>query len=231
MLTEIIREAWIALQRNYTRSLLTMLGIVWGIATVTLLIAYGSSFRSILVNGFNAFGKSVVIAWPGQTSEQPGGQRAGKAVLFEQADVDIVKETAPLVKYVCRETVRRPGIAYQDRLVGTAAIRGVCAEYGEMRNEVPSEGRWFNASDEIERRRVCFLGGRVREQLFSGRPAVGETVQIDGVRFTVIGVMARKIQMSNYFSSDDESAWIPYSAAGDLWNTRYGAVMVFSPVA
>ena len=80
MLTEIILEAWIALRRNYTRSLLTMLGIVWGIATVTLLIAYGSSFRRILVGGFDAFGKSVVICWPQQTSEQPGGQRAGKKV-------------------------------------------------------------------------------------------------------------------------------------------------------
>src|SRR5881394_1700116 len=231
MLTEIIREAWIALKRNYTRTFLTMLGIVWGIATVTLLIAYGSSFRNILVGGFNAFGKSVVIAWPGQTSEQPGGQRAGKKVLLEQADLDMVKANAPLVKYACLETVRRPGIAYGDRLVGTAAIRGVCPEYGEMRNEVPSEGRWISTSDEIERRRVCFLGGRIREQLFSGRPAVGEFVTIAGVRFEVIGVMQRKIQMSNYFSSDDESAWIPYSAAGDLWNTRYAAVMVFAPIA
>jgi putative ABC transport system permease protein len=231
MFTEIIREAWVALRRNYTRSLLTMLGIVWGISTVTLLIAYGRSFRNILVGGFDAFGKSVVICWPGQTSEQPGGQRAGKKVVFEKADLEMVKATAPLVKYACLETVRRPGIAYQDRMVGTAAIRGVCPEYGEMRNEVPSEGRWFTASDELERRRVCFLGGRVREQLFSGRPAVGETVAIGGVRFTVIGVMARKIQLSNYFSSDDQSVWIPYSAAGDLWNTRYAAVMVFEPIA
>src|SRR5207248_5597968 len=98
MLTEIILEAWIALRRNVTRSLLTMLGIVWGIATVTLLIAYGNSFRSVLVNGFDAFGKSVVIGWPGQTSEQPGGQRAGKKVVLEQADVDLVKQDAPLVK-------------------------------------------------------------------------------------------------------------------------------------
>jgi putative ABC transport system permease protein len=231
MLTEIIREAWIALKRNYTRSMLTMLGIVWGIATVTLLVAYGSSFRNILVGGFNAFGKSVVICWPQQTSEQPGGQRAGKKVVIEQADVDMVKANAPLVKYVCRETVRRPGIAYQDRMVGTAAVRGVCPEYGEMRNEVPSEGRWFNSSDELERRRVCFLGGRIREQLFSGRPAVGETVAIGGVRFTVVGVMERKIQLSNYFSSDDESVWIPFSTAGDLWNTRYAAVLLFEPIA
>jgi putative ABC transport system permease protein len=208
-----------------------MLGIVWGIVTVTLLIAYGNSFRSILVSGFDAFGKSVVIAWPQQTSEQPGGQRAGKKVVLEQADLDMVKANAPLVKHACLETVKRPGIAYGDRMLGTTAIRGVCPEYGEMRNEVPSEGRWINASDELERRRVCFLGGRVREQLFSGRPAVGETVLISGVRFTVIGVMARKIQLSNYFSSDDESVWIPFSAAGDLWDTKHAQVMVFQPIA
>jgi putative ABC transport system permease protein len=231
MLFEIILEAWVALKRNLTRSFLTMLGIVWGIATVTLLIAYGSSFRGVLVHGFDAFGKSVVICWPQQTSEQPGGQRAGKKVVLEQSDLDMVKATATLVKHACLETVRRPGIAYGDRLVGTAPVRGVCPEYGEMRNEIPLEGRWINAEDEMERRRVIFLGGRLKEQLFSGRPAVGETVLVSGVRFTVIGVMARKIQLSNYFSSDDQSSWIPYSAAGDLWNTRYAAVMVFEPIA
>jgi putative ABC transport system permease protein len=110
-------------------------------------------------------------------------------------------------------------------------VRGVCPEYGEMRNEVAAEGRWLNSLDELERRRVIFLGNRLREKLFSGRPAVGETVQVGGVPFQVVGVMARKIQLSNYFSSDDESSWIPHSAAGDLWNTRYASVLVFEPIA
>jgi putative ABC transport system permease protein len=231
MLFEIIYEAWIAVKRNRTRSALTMLGIVWGIATVTLLIAYGNSFRSVLVNGFNAFGKGAVVCWPQQTSEQPGGQRAGKKVVLEKEDVDMIKESAPLVKHACLETVDRPGIAYGDRMVGTAPVRGVCPEYGEMRNEVAAEGRWINSLDELERRRVIFLGNRLREKLFSGRPAVGETVLVRGVPFQVVGVMARKIQLSNYFSSDDESSWIPYSAAGDLWNTRYASVLVFEPIA
>src|SRR5438045_8472918 len=115
MLTEIIREAWIALRRNYTRSLLTMLGIVWGIATVTLLIAYGSSFRQILVNGFDAFGKRAVVCWPQQTSEQPGGQRAGKKVVLEQPDLEMVKETAPMAKHACLETVAWQPISAADR--------------------------------------------------------------------------------------------------------------------
>jgi len=231
MIYQILSEAWTALRRNRTRSLLTMLGIVWGIATVTLLIAYGSSFREILLTDFDAFGKGAVIAMPQQTSEQAGGQRAGKKVVLEQADLDMIKETANYVRHACLETMRRPGIAYGNRMVATAGVRGVCPEYGDMRNEQPAEGRWINSLDELERRRVAFLGARVREQLFGGRPAVGETILIAGVRFTVIGTMDRKIQMMNYFTSDDESTWIPYSAAKDLWNAKYGDVLVFDAIA
>ena len=230
MLTEIIQQAWAALLRNRMRSFLTMLGIVWGIATVTLLISYGAGFRAVLSNGFAAFGKDAVIVWPQQTSEQPGGQRAGKAVVLEQADLDLVKATAPLVKHICLETVRDFNIANGDRQASTA-IRGVCPDYGEIRNEVPAFGRWISASDMVERRRVAFLGNRIKEKLFSGQDAVNQIVRINGVSFTVIGVMDRKIQLSNYFRSDDESVWIPYTTAGDIWNTRYAAVMVFEPIA
>jgi putative ABC transport system permease protein len=230
MLKEVVVEAFVALRRNRTRSSLTMLGIVWGIVSVTLLIAYGNGFRSVLVTAFEAFGKSAIVCWPQQTSEQPGGQRAGKAVHFEKEDVEFIRATSPMVKSVCMETVRTLGVAYGDRLVN-AAVRGVCPEYGELRNEVASEGRWITPADEVERRRVIFLGNRVREQLFSGRPAVGETVLVGGVRFTVIGTMENKIQLSNYFMPDDRSTWIPYSTAGDMWNTRYASTLVVAPVA
>jgi putative ABC transport system permease protein len=230
MLTEILLQAITALRRNKTRSFLTMLGIIWGIAAVALLLAYGRSMRTVVVAAFDAFGKGAVICWPAQTSEQAGGQRAGKKVRFEAEDVEVVRQEAPLVKSICMETVRWLPISYGDRLAQTA-IRGVCPEYGAMRNEVPSDGRWISAEDMLERRRVVFLGYRLREKLFAGRPAVGESVRILGVRFTVIGTMDLKIQDSNYFTSDDESAWIPYSAAGDVWNTRYASVLVYEPIA
>jgi putative ABC transport system permease protein len=230
MLVEIVRQAWDALKRNKLRSFLTMLGIVWGIAAVALLIAYGTGMRSVIVAAFDAFGKGAVICWPAQTSQQAGGQRAGKRVRFEKEDVEVIRQEATLVKDICMETVSWLPISYGDRMANTA-IRGVCAEYGEMRNEVPEQGRWISPEDMLERRRVVFIGYRLREKLFSGRPAVGETVRISGVRFTVIGTMDLKIQDSNYFTSDDECAWIPYSTAGDLWNTRYAAVLVFEPLA
>jgi len=230
MFREIFVQAWSALRRQPLRSFLTMLGITWGIAAVALLIAYGRGLRSVVVASFDAFGKGAVICWPQQTSEQAGGQRAGKQVVLEKADLDVVRENATLVKTACLETVRWLPISYGDRLANTA-IRGVCPEYGEMRNEVPTAGRWISPEDLLERRRVVFLGARLREKLFSGQPAVGETVRISGTRFTVIGTMDRKIQDSNYFTSDDESVWIPYSSAGDIWNTRYAAVLVFEPLA
>jgi putative ABC transport system permease protein len=230
MLRELFLQSWDALKRNPTRTLLTMTGIVWGIVAVTLLIAYGDGFRFALVRAFDAFGKSAVIAWPGQTSEQAGGERAGKVVKLEAVDLDVVRAEGTLVRQAGLETVRWQPIHYGERMVNTA-VRGVSPEYGEIRNEVPSDGRWITAEDMQERRRVIFLGGSLTKRLFGGRTAVGETVLVAGLRFTVIGVMDRKLQMSNYFTSDDDSAFIPYAAAGDLWNTRYASVLVFSPVA
>ena len=230
MFTEVFKEAWAALGRNRVRSLLTMTGISWGIVAVTLLLSYGSGFRSVLLYTFEVFGKGAVICWPGTTSEQAGGERAGKAVRFEQEDADWVKAQSPLIKRVTLETVKWKGISHEERL-SDSATRGVYAEYGEMRNEVPSEGRWISAEDIAERRRVVFLGARLKKKLFSGTPAVGETVRINGVRFTVIGTMDMKFSDSCYFNCDDESAFIPYSAAADIWDAHYASVMIFEPVA
>jgi len=191
MLLEVFKQAWTALGRNPVRSFLTMSGISWGIVAVTLLLSYGSGFRSVLLYTFEVFGKGAVVCWPGTTSEQAGGERAGKAVRFEAEDAEWVKAQSPLIKRVTRESVRFKGISHDERLSDTA-IRGVYPEYGDMRNEIPIDGRWISPEDIAERRRVVFLGARLRKKLFSGTPAVGEPVRIDGVKFTVIGSMDTK---------------------------------------
>jgi len=230
VLVEIFKQAWTALGRNPVRSLLTMTGIAWGIVAVTLLLSYGAGFRGVLMYTFEVFGKGAVICWPGTTSEQAGGERAGKEVHFEQEDAEWVKAQSPLVKRVTRETVQFHAISHEERVTDTA-IRGVYPEYGEMRTEIPLEGRWISPEDIAEHRRVVFLGQRLRKKLFSGTPAIGETVRINGVRFSVIGSMDTKFSDSNYFTSDDESAFIPYTAAAELWDARYASVMIFEPIA
>jgi len=141
----------------------------------------------------------------------------------------VVLAEATAVREVSLETVRLQPIAARDRLVN-AWVRAVYPEYGRIRNEVASVGRWISPEDFMERRRVVFMGDRLREKVFGGQPAVGETVRIAGLRFTVVGVMDRKLTPSSYYASDDESAFIPFSAAGDIWDTRYVDVFLFSAV-
>src|SRR5947207_7427205 len=124
MLIEIFKQAWTAFGRNPVRSFLTMSGISWGIVAVTLLLSYGSGFRSVLMYTFEVFGKGAVIAWPGRTSEQAGGERAGKPIHFEAEDAEWVKAQSPLVKRVTRETVRFEGVSYGERLSSSAVQIG-----------------------------------------------------------------------------------------------------------
>jgi putative ABC transport system permease protein len=230
VLEDILKQAWISLRRQPVRSFLTMAGIVWGIVAVTMLLAYGSGFRRVLMHSFEVFGHDVILCRPGTTSEQAGGERAGKEVKFEQEDVDELRAGGTFLKQVCPETVKFLGISHEERSANTA-IRGVCTEYGQMRNEIPSDGRWLDADDEVNRRRVVFIGAILKRKLFAASPAIGETVRINGTRFTVVGAMDRKFQDSSYFRSDDESAWIPHSTAGDLWDTKSADVLVVTAVA
>jgi putative ABC transport system permease protein len=227
ILGEVLVEAWHAVRRNPVRSFLTMLGITWGIASVTLLVAYGSGFRRVLVSGFNAFGTSVVIARPGQTSMQAGGERSGRKIRFEQSDLDALRAEGTLIKLISLETMARPLVRYGDR-VASQCTRGVYPEYGEIRNEVASEGRWLNHEDQAAARRVAFIGSKARQKFFGNRSPVGETINIGGIRFQIIGAMETKFQLSNYFSPDDQCLFIPYSTAGQVWNNKYPPVIVFS---
>jgi len=118
------------------------------------------------------------------------------------------------------------GITHDERLSDTA-IRGVYPEYGEMRNEIPMEAAGSLPKDIAERRRVAFLGAILRRKLFSGTPAIGETVRIDGVKFTVVGSMDTKFSDSNYFTSDRRIRVYSVHHAGELWDARYASVMLF----
>ncbi|HEY4682663.1 MAG TPA: ABC transporter permease [Candidatus Acidoferrales bacterium] len=230
MFLDILKQAWEALRHHTVRSVLTTLGIIWGIVAVTILIAYGDGFRFAIVRAFEAFGRSAVICWPGQTSEQAGGQRAGRPIRFQIEDVKAIEEQCTLVKAVSPELFRRTEARRGDR-THSIGVRGVYPVYSEMRNEVPSEGRFFSSEDMLQHRRVVVLGEEIKTRLFGSSSAVGQTIAINGVRFLVIGTMEKKIQFSNYFTSDDNCGFIPFTTAGDIWNAKYLSVIVFMPVA
>ena len=121
---ELFLQAAIALRRNSFRSVLTILGIVWGITAVTMLQAYGEGFRRAVVRGFDAFGPDVIMVWPGQTSEQAGGERAGRRVRLEMEDVQHLKEEATLIKNASPE-ILRDGQAANGVRQTSVAVRAV----------------------------------------------------------------------------------------------------------
>jgi putative ABC transport system permease protein len=228
---EVVREALYGLARNRLRAALSMLGISWGIVSVVMLLAYGDGFHEAIATGFRgAFSSGTAVVWPGQTSMQAGGERAGKRVRLRLEDAQAV-EALPLIRYASPEYVRRLPIAYGDRVV-TQPIRGVNTAYGKMRNEraAPGQGRFLTNVDLEERRRVAFLGREVHRKLFGNRPAVGETVRIAGRPFEVIGVMEDKVQMSAYFAPDRYCVFIPYTVMNVLTDTQFMDTLVLQTV-
>ena len=230
VLQEIAREAMTGLFRNRVRAGLSMLGISWGIVSVVMLLAYGNGFDEALVRGFHgAFGDGVNILGGGQTSQQAGGERAGKRIRLRFADAEAVGQL-PFVKQWSPEYFQDVPIAWNDKQHSYLA-RGVAPSYGSMRSQVPASGRFIDAEDIRLQRRVVFLGSEVARKLFGNTPAVGQAVRIKGVRFDVVGVQREKVQLSNYRSPDKESIFIPYTTAGQMWNTEYLGILVYQAVS
>lgn len=226
---DIVREALTGLARNRTRALLSTLGISWGIVSVVMLLSYGNGFRDALARGFRgAFGDAVVVAWPGQTSRQAGGERAGKRIRLKTADIMAVGEL-PLVKFVSPEFTRDFPVTWGTKQ-SSYLIRGVAPEYAVMRSQWVADGRFPDAEDVRLQRRVAFLGSEVARKMFGNVQPVGQRIRIGGMTFEVAGVQREKVQLSNYLRPDRESIFIPYTTAGQLWNTEYSTVMVYQAV-
>ena len=227
---DVVGQALSSLVTHRFRAGLTMLGISWGIVTVVLLMAYGAGFHRAILHGFrNAFSQGTILISEGQTILQAGGQRTGRPIRLTQRDVDAIRELGTL-KHVSPEYMRSLPIAYRQRQT-TAGVRGVSPAYGVMRSETAEFGRFLNAEDIENRRRVCFLGYEVAQALFSNIPAVGETVRIRGVRFDVIGVMPNKAQILTYFYPDKLSVFIPYTAFSQVFETTYVSNVLFQAMS
>ncbi len=228
-MVEVVREAMVGLFRNRVRAGLSMLGISWGIVSVVVLLAYGQGFSDALDRGFRgAFGDGVTIMFPGQTSVQAGGERAGRRIRFRLSDVEAAAEVA-LVKSWSPEFVQDVPVSWGTRQ-GSFMARGVAEAYGNIRSQPAAEGRFLDSEDVRLQRRVVFLGSEVARKLFGVSRAVGQTVRLKGATFTVIGVQKEKIQLSNYNRPDKECVFIPFTTAGQLWNTEYVSNWVYQAV-
>lgn len=228
---EISREAFYGLYHHRFRAALSMLGISWGIISVVVLLAYGNGFREALAAGFRgAFSDGTVVSFPGQTSLQAGGERAGKRVRVTPDDVASIGEL-PLVKHVSPEFMQEFPIVRGNKQ-SSHLVRGVAASYGVMRSEQPQAGgRFLDEEDVRLRRRVAFIGSEVQRKLFGNIPPVGETIRVGGQPFEIVGVMEEKVQLSNYNRPDKYCVFIPWTTMGGLSDTRFVGTFVWQAVS
>ena len=223
MITDLAKQAYTALRHNRSRTLLTMLGMAWGIATVVLLLAYGTGFERGLWSAFRSFGTNLVFIFPGRTELQAGGTKAGTQVRLTVNDLDYIRTEVPLLKRVSPEVTKQCLAAFGTRSA-TYGVSGVYASYAHMRRLDIAEGTFFSEADDFTHTRVAVIGSDAKKKLFSGQDAIGQALRLDGISYQIVGVMKHQIQ--NGDDNINEHVYVPYSAMSDLANTYYLTAVV-----
>jgi putative ABC transport system permease protein len=223
MMVALATQAYNALRHNRRRSLLTMLGMAWGIATVVLLLAYGSGFERGLWAAFRSFGTNLVFIFPGRTELQAGGTKAGTQVRLTVNDLDYIHAEVPLLKHVSPEVAKQCLVAFGTRSA-TYGVSGVYAAYGRMRRMDITEGSFFSEADDFTHTRVAVIGSDAKKKLFSGLNAIGQEIRVSGISYQVVGVLKHQVQ--NGDDNINEHVYVPFSAMSDLANTYYLTAVV-----
>jgi len=220
MTNDLLKEAYGAMQHNRRRTTLTMLGMAWGIATVVILLAFGSGFESAISLIFSSWGIDVIGAFPGRTSLQAGGAKAGAEVRLKLADVDYIRNEVPMVKGVTPIFDKQNAtIQHDTRTFTNLFMTGVYPVYERIRGFEVATGRGLSAQDLLEHARVAVIGDEAKRRLFSGEQALGQSIRINGVSFQVIGIYQHKVQDGD--NNDNTMVVIPFTAMGDLYDTQY----------
>jgi putative ABC transport system permease protein len=211
-LTDLIRDVFRTLWAHKLRTLLTMFGIAWGIVSIVLMMGAGEGLRVGQAKVAVTLGKDIMIVFHGRTSLQAGGQRAGRAVHWVDDDVPVILADSPDCEYVIPELEQNDVRTHSAYNAAAQLVTGSLPEFAYIRTLTPGSGRFYNWQDENESRRVAFLGTETAQQLFPGRGAVGETIYLNEIPYTVIGVMEKKKQDSSYDGWDVRKIFIPFSA-------------------
>src|SRR3984957_17478137 len=219
MLKDILGQAWEAMVYTRRRTAITMIGMAWGIATVVLLLAYGAGFSRAIEAIFAQWGTNIIGVFPGRTSQQAGGEKSGAKVQFTLDDVDRIIASVPGINHIS-PAVYKDATVQNDLHSYTWTVNGVEPVFQDIWKLDTDAGRFFNGQEEQQRAHVCVIGSESKTKLFSGGWAVGQTIRLNGVLFTIIGVLSPKMQEGED-SDRNRQIYVPFSTMSDLADTKY----------
>ena len=218
MHADLLQQAFAAMRHDLRKTILTMLGMAWGIATVVLLLAYGDGFGRAIYNIFESFGAKAVGVFPGRTSQQAGGNKAGVQIRFTNTDIDLLRNVVPLIQHISRQSDKQCTVQNGSRSYDLP-VTGVDPPTRIIWNLTIGEGRYLDEQDTLEHKRVAVLASEAKDKLFSGLPAIGQAIRINGVSFQVVGVVSPRMQEGD--NDINRTIYIPYSAMDVLQDTYY----------
>jgi len=225
-ISHVIRQ----LKDDRTRITLTLLGIVWGTVSVTVLTALGESVHRALLKGEKGLGDGLVRIAGGVTSRSHAGFPKGRWIGFLPQDGQLIQNKVPEVALACTEFGDPVIEITWGKHTMNGQIVGVEPPFRDLRSCFPQDGgRFINDLDIREHRRVAFLGNDIKDKLLGKTPAVGQTIRIMDVPFTVIGVLRPKLQLSAYYGVDKSIIFIPASTFQNLFGWRYVSGILYRP--
>jgi len=210
------------------RSTLTIAAIAWGTVAILMLLAFGEGLRNQMVRARHGMGENIAVWWSGETSKVWQGLPEGRPIRARLDDIEYLKAKMLAATGILGEmTSWQTTLTWGTQTV-TGRVTGANWEYGEMRHHFPQAGgRFFNAHDERDKRRVIFLGNQLAEDIFGSTEPVGETLLVNDVPYLVIGVMQPKLQMGTYKGPDEGGALIPITTFSTQWGRQWLHNIVF----
>ena len=189
VLLEIFGQTLSTLWAHKLRSCLTMFGIAWGVGSLLLLVGLGEGFRSGNKKQFDSLGENVMFIWGGRAPAVEGSFNGMRQYYLTYKDFLDIRRDCTDVKAVAPVISRGDLRSVSDFFQSSGQAMGVPAYFNQIRYLPINEGRWLNDLDDAQKRSVIVLGDEARRLLFPGRPAIGSTILINGIRFEVIGTL------------------------------------------
>lgn len=223
---ELIKDFFLDLKAHRTRAMLTLAAITWGTVAVVLLLSFGDGLGTQMMNGLLNAGDRILIVYGGETGKVHEGLPKGRRVRLLEEDAELLDRIVPAIDMISPQYRKNVTLTYGKYSV-TTECEGVNPFFEEMRRMYPAAGgRFLNEMDVVLQRRVLFLGEVIAKEIFGNEDPVGKTILVDGVPFTMVGIMQKKIQTSMNNGPDTRRAIIPYST----FKTSYGNTFVNSIV-
>jgi putative ABC transport system permease protein len=215
------RFFWSEYRKRRKRAALITFALFWGTLSILLLMAFGQGMSTQARVSFSGLGETLIMVYGGQTSVTFEGLPKGRTIRIYPEDIDYLRERIPEILRIAPEADNFWPVSANGKEINRT-VHGTTSDFALLRTQVPRlGGRFLNAQDDREGRKVAFIGWKVATDLFGAEDPVGKPIVINRVPFTVVGVLQKKIQDSMYNGPDADQVYLPFLAFRQIDNQRY----------